>query len=111
MVEYHGPQDEFLTEDDVYEALDFLVAVEPRPAPPTYEDYERQLAPYKVKVDLAMHTLRRYAEQTDPMTLEQMQRDYYSFTNDPRYLTSGEVSAVVTGSLKAAWKGVGPWRN
>jgi hypothetical protein len=45
------------------------------------------------------------------MTLEQMQVDCYRFTNDPRYLVSSDVSAIVRGALSEAWNGVGPWRR
>jgi hypothetical protein len=58
-----------------------------------------------------MAILRGFAEQSRPMTLEQMQADYYGFTNDPRYLVSPSVAAVVQAALNDAWSGVGPWRR
>jgi hypothetical protein len=44
-------------------------------------------------------------------TLEQMQLDYYGFTNDPRYLVSPEVSSIVCGALNEAWHGISQWQR
>ena len=111
MATYAGPDTDELTEDHVREALDFLVAIEPDPPPDTREDYEAQVGPHRQEIAEASATLRRFAEQTRPSTLERMQADYYGFTNDPRYLTTPDVSAVVTSALNEAWHGVGPWQR
>ncbi len=111
MPSYSPPATADLGEGHVREALDFLIAVEPDPAPDTREEYEAATAPYRSQVASAMATLRRFAERTTPMTLQQMQAEYYGFTNDPRYLRTPEMSSVVTGSLNEAWDGVGPWRR
>jgi hypothetical protein len=58
-----------------------------------------------------MATLRRFAEQIEPLTLEQMQHTYHAFTNHDRYLTSADVPAIATGALNDAWNGAGPWRR
>ncbi len=58
-----------------------------------------------------MVTLRKFAEQAQPVSLEQMQKSYYGFTNDPRYLNTAYVSSVVRGSLNEAWEGFGLWRR
>ena len=100
----------FLHEDDVRKALDFLIAVEPTGVE-AQEEYRAAVAPYLSQVDAAMATLRGFAEQTEPLTLEELQRAYYGLTNDPRYLVSPTVSSVVTSVLQQAWNGVGPWRN
>ncbi len=111
MPDYTRPDTEQLTEDHVREALDFLVAIEPIPTSETREDYEAALAPYRSQVTAAIASMRQFAEQTEPLTLERMQRDYHGFVNDPRYRTSPEVSSVVSGALNEAWNGVGPWRR
>ena len=108
---YHRPPEGLLTEKDVREALDFLVAVEPDPPSASREDYEAAIARFRPQVERAMATLRAFALQAQPLTLERMQAAYYGFANDPRYLASAAVSSIVTGSLNEAWNGVGPWRR
>ncbi len=49
---------------------------------------------YCDEIATATRTLRRFAEQAQPQTLEEMQATYYGFTNDPRYLKTAEMSAV-----------------
>ena len=111
IAEYRAPTEDGLTEVDVYAALDFLIAVEPVPPAASRADYEAATGHVRPQIETAMVTLRRFAGQTVPLTLERMQRDYYRFSNDPRYLTSLEVWAIVTGALNEAWNGVGPWRR
>ena len=110
-LDYVAPESSELNEDHVRAALDFLVAVEPKPAPESRDEYEGLTRPHRGQIVAAMTTLRSFAEQAKPVTLEQMQSDYYGFTNDPRYLVSSGVSAIVRGSLNDAWDGVGPWRR
>ena len=111
MPEYIVPNTSELDEDHVRSALDFLIAVEPDPPPESREGYEAATEPYRQQIAAAMATLRAFAEQTQSMILEQMQATYYGFTNDPRYLVSSDVSAIVRGALSEAWNGVGPWRR
>lgn len=114
---YTGPADpNEIDVNDVHEALEFLVAIEPDPNDDdndidTVEDYEAHMAPFSQDVGRAMATPHRFAEQKQPRTLQEMQEDYYSFTNDDRYLNTSAMSAVVTSALRDAWKGVGPWRR
>ncbi len=111
MPEYINPNTAELDEDHVRTALNFLIAIEPVPPPTSREEYEAATGPYRQQIAAAMATIRAFAAGTVPMTLERMQADYYGFTNDPRYLVSEEVSAVVRGVLNDAWTGVGPWRR
>jgi hypothetical protein len=83
--EYIVPDTSELDEDHVRSALDFLIAVEPDPPPESREGYAAATGPYRQQIAAAMATLRAFAEQTQPMTLEQMQVDDYGFTNDPRW--------------------------
>jgi hypothetical protein len=109
---YLGPDEpERLTEEDVRLALDFLVAIEPDPPPATLEDYKAALAPFRQEIARAEWTLRNFAAQGQPTSIERMRADYYGFTNDQRYLRSPKVSSVVTSALSVAWDGVGPWRR
>jgi hypothetical protein len=111
MLTYMNPHTDRLTDADIREALDFLVAVEPKRPPLTREEYQAAIAPYRTQIDAAMANLRRFAEEIEPLTLEQMQEKYYSFTNNRRYLVTSIVSSVVTTSLNQAWDHVGPWRR
>jgi hypothetical protein len=102
--------------EDVHEVLEFLITIEPHPDDDdndidTVEDYEAYMAPFSGDIDRAMATLRRFAEQRQPRTLQDMHEDYYSFTNDDRYLDTSEISAVITSALRDAWEGVGPWEK
>lgn len=108
---YTAPTDDHMHEGHVEAALDFLVAIERDPQPDSIDEYRAAMAPYQEQIAAAMATLRRFAEETTPMSLEQLQRDYYGFTNNPRYLTSPLTSAVVCSALNQAWHGVGPWRK
>jgi hypothetical protein len=114
---YAGPADpNDIDADDVHEALKFLIDIEPDPDDDdndidTVEDYDAYMARFSRDIDRAMATLRRFAEQRQPQTLQKMQEDYYSFTNDDRYLDTSEMSGVVTSALRDAWEGVGSWRK
>ena len=111
MPTYVAPDTPVLVEDHVSSALDYVISVEPDPPPESREEYEAATKPYRVQIKTAMGTLRRFAVRTPPLTLEQMQRDYYGFTNDPHYLRSPQVSSIVRSALDEAWNGVGAWRR
>ncbi len=105
-----------LTEEDVHAALAFVVAIEPDPDDEAFDDlgddaYEAMMRASASKGDEAIRTLRRYALQRQPESLPAMQTAYHGFTNDPRYLESAHISAVVTSSLNQAWNGVGLWQR
>jgi hypothetical protein len=114
---YAGPADPSdIDVEDVHEVLQFLIAIEPDPDDDdidiaTVEDYDAYMVPFSQDIDRAMATLRRFAEQRQPRTLQDMQEDYYRFTNDDRYLNTSEMPGVVTSALRDAWEGVGPWRK
>jgi hypothetical protein len=108
---YHSPAGATVTREDVYEALDFLIAIDPDESEleACGFDHDKALGKYRKEADAAILTLRRYAEAIAPLTLPAMQEEYYSFTNDFHYLLTGNTVAVVTSSLNKAWDGVGPW--
>ena len=111
MPAYVAPDTTELDEDHVRAALNLLIAIEPDPPSETREEYEAAIRPYQKDIAAAVATLRSFVIRTAPMTLEQMQQDYYGFTNDPRYLRSSQVSSIVRGALDEAWNGVGEWRR
>lgn len=101
-----------ITADQVHEALALFVAIEPDPATAgSREEWEAALAPYATRIEEANRLLRRYAEEMQPTSLEEMQDEYYGFANDHRYLDRSLTVAVVTSVLQQAWDGVGPWRK
>jgi hypothetical protein len=111
MPNYVPPEVVPLNEGHVRDALDFLVAIEPSPTPDTREAYEAATEPYRYQAAAAIATIRRFAEQSSPQSLQQMQAQYYAFTNDRRYLTTAEASAVVTDAINRAWHGIDVWRR
>ena len=111
MLEYIAPDTSQLNQDHVRAALDFLIAVEPDPPPGSREEHEAATKPYRQQIAGAMATLRSFAERAQPMDVDEMRADYYGFTNDPCYLVSPDVLAIVRGALDEAWNGVGPWRR
>lgn len=96
-------------DDDVHAALLFLIAIEADAD--NMEAYRAAMAPYEPQITQATATLRAYARQAEPQDLETLRRLYYAFTDDPRYLTSGRVSSIVTSALDQAWHGVGGWQR
>jgi len=109
--EYVDPDEGTTTEAHVLSALDFLVSIEPDPQPQTLAEYKAALAPYEARIARAVPVLRTFAEQMQPATLQEMQAQYYTFTNDKRYLTSPAVTGTAIAYLNEAWNGVGPWRR
>jgi len=101
----------FPDEDDVHDALEFLVSIEPYPPPPAYEQYKAAIAPYETQIDRALGTLCTYASQLQPATLEEMRERFNAIANDPRYLESPYIAATVTAYLNEAFDGLGPWQR
>ena len=109
--EYIDASGGFPDEEDVHAALAYLVSIEPDPQPSTYDEYKTALAPYETQISRASSTLRTFAEQMQPASLDEMQYVYYRFTNDARYLTSTYIAATVTAYLNEAWNGIGSWQR
>jgi len=114
---YAGPADSNAVDgDDVHEALEYLVAIEPDPDDDdldidTSEDYEAYMAQFLHDITRAMATLRAFAAQRQPQDLTAMREIYYEFTNDDRYLETEYIASVVRSALSEAWDGIGPWRR
>jgi hypothetical protein len=112
---YAGPADpSAVGDDDVHEALGFLIAIEPNPDDDdieSSEDYEAHMAQFGPDIVRAMTTLRAFAAQRQRQSLIEMQEAYYGFTNDDRYLETAEIADVVRSALSQAWDGIGPWRK
>jgi hypothetical protein len=112
---YAGPADpDAVGEDDVHEALAFLVAIEPDPDDDdidSSEDYEAYMARFQPDIERAMATLRAFAVQRQPQSLIEMRETYYGFTNEDRYLEAAKIAGVIRSALSEAWDGIGPWRK
>jgi hypothetical protein len=112
---YTGPADRSaIGEDDVHEALGFLIAIEPDPNDDEIDSskaYEAHMARFEPDIVRAIATLRAFAAQGQLQSLIEMQATYYGFTNDDRYLETAEMAGVVRSALSQAWDGVGLWRR
>ena len=97
--------------NDVFAALEFLISIEPMPPPNSRAEWAAALAPYQDSITRAARTLRTFAEQMQPATLEEMQQFFYLFTGAPQYQTCPWMSATVRAYLNEAWSGVGPWQK
>jgi hypothetical protein len=110
---YAGPANPTAVgEDDVHEALEYLIDIEPDSDDDeidTPEDYEAYMAQFQPDITRAMATLRAFAAQRQPQDLTAMRETYYAFTNDDRYLETEEMAGVVRSVLSDAWDGIGRW--
>ena len=97
--------------NDVFIALDFLISIEPALRPNSRREWETALAPYQTDITRAARTLRTFAEQMQPATLEEMQQFFYLFAWAPQYQSNPATAATVSGYLNEAWSGVGPWQK
>ena len=97
--------------NDVFDALDFLISIEPVPTPNSCAEWEAALAPYQNDITRAAKTLRTFAEQLQPTTLDEMQHFFYVFTWAPKYQSNPSIAATVKAYLNESWSGVGPWQK
>jgi hypothetical protein len=98
---YAGPADPAAVgEDDVHEALEYLISIEPA-----------YMAQFQPDITRAMTTLRAFVAQRQPQDLTAMREICYELTNDDRYLETEEIAGVVRSALSEAWDGIGPWRK
>jgi hypothetical protein len=112
---YRGPVDaSSTTEDDVLDALGFLIIIEPELDDETIndiDDYHAHLAPWNDDIDRAMATLRQFAVQRQPQSLPEMEAKFYEILDDERVDLRPKAISVALGSLSKAWHGVGLWRK
>jgi hypothetical protein len=100
-----------VTRTDVHRILAFFIDVEPEPDEVcSSEVYDTLMDSYRERIERSNGVLRAYAEQIEHKTLSNMQKVYYSFTNDPRYLGRAFRISVVAAVLNDTWDGVGEWR-
>src|SRR5271168_4312372 len=98
------------SEADCREALDFLIAIEPR-SPMGHDAYMAAIGQHQRRIALAIHTLRCFARATEPHMQKQLWHAYHRITNEPRYRGDRATAAIVAAALHTAWYGVGPWRH
>ncbi|WP_162195991.1 hypothetical protein, partial [Sphingobium fuliginis] len=73
-------------------------------------EFEAALAPRRSEVEIAMGTLRGFAEQTDPLKLEALQRAYALLVDEPPYLSIGtelgpQIGTQKGPSCEVCWRG------
>jgi len=108
---YIDQSDGFPDTNDVFAVLEFLISIELAPAPNSRAEWETALAPYQSDITRAARTLRTFAEQMQPATLEEMQQFFYLFAWAPQYQSNPATAATVNAYLNEAWSGVGPWQK
>lgn len=59
----------------------------------------------------AKSIIRKYGEQIEPKSLENMQKEFYTLVNSDKYRQSMIHQSVVYTSLNYNWDAIGPWRS
>ena len=74
-----------LNSNDVYNALDFLVFIDSKLVLENHKECKSADCFCKIQSNLALSTIRLFAQQILPIRLAEMRRIYYSFISDNRY--------------------------
>lgn len=91
-------------------AIDFLIAIEPDPEVVIeHREYEEIMKKYETEIMMAEAAIRHYGEQIKDKTLANMQKEFYSITNLPKYQKSYIHQSVAYTVLNSQWHGIGPW--
>ena len=102
-----GPVSKCLLE----EAFDFLISLEPPTAFETEiasELFQENCNGHEDEIMMAYASIRKYGEQIEPKTLENMQKKYDSIVNMPKYRDSLIGISVVLSRLQYDWEGFFP---
>jgi hypothetical protein len=92
-------------------ALDFLISVEPDDDMDYDKNFETTLQRYSVEFAKVGEILKAYGNQISPRTLAEMQNQFYSFSNLPKYRFTATTIGVVRDALCRAWEGINGWSN
>lgn len=103
----------FVTRELVEEAIDFMISLEPidSGAPDADEEYKSNTELYWNEIIKAKQIFKKFAEQITPLTLENMQKIFYSITKSEKYYSSAIYHSVAYSCLESSWNNVGPWRS
>ena len=92
------------------QAIDFMISIEPDPELLISEqEYEAILERYESQIKMVNKAVRQYAYQIQDKTLKNMQEEFYSITNQPKYTQSYIRQSVAYNLLHHQWDGIGPW--
>jgi hypothetical protein len=95
-----------ITRDQVEFALDFFILMETNPS-----DYQVMKVRNAQVISQHNATVKQFGEEITPLTLENMQDVFYSFTNSTKYLRSRVACSVARTVLSSNWHGIGDWRD
>jgi hypothetical protein len=85
-------------------ALDFFIMIEP-----DHFGEAVHTLKFAKEISNAKLIIRRYGERVSPLTLENLQNHFYSFSNDRKYRYSAETISVVRTVISTAWEGLAGW--
>lgn len=108
------PKTTRITRAMMWKVLDMLCLIEPdfeRGTPDSRDAYYARVM--KIAGPAVQHgyaIIRAYGEQMG-LPLELMQRDFYSYTNHPKYLQNNTTITTVRHALSFNWDGIGNWRD
>lgn len=93
----------------VFDALAQLVEIEERAE--ASDDYQAVKQHSAGEVASAISVLGVFAEEMQPASLGEMQREFYAFTEAEQFQGSTVARISVRSYLSAAWHQIGPWRK
>lgn len=99
------------TRHDVEVALDFLIAIEPEDDLNYEPNLEKAMQHYSAELTTADKIIKTYGQQIAPRTLDAMQKEFYSFSNLPKYRYSAATCIVVRDALSRNWRGINNWQE
>jgi hypothetical protein len=93
-----------ITRDQVEYAIDFFILMESTP-----RDYDQLKIHNRAVIAQHNATIKQFGMEISPLTLENMQDVFYSFTNSTKYLRSRVACSVARTVLSSNWHGIGDW--
>lgn len=106
--ETKGP---YVTLHDVEVALDFLISIEPDDDEQYEQNLEKAMQYYSVELATADKIIKTFGTQITPRTVDEMQKHFYSFSNNPKYRYSAATIIVVRDALSRNWRGLNNWED
>jgi hypothetical protein len=108
---YEEPQDvDLILATDAVGALKFLVEIEPDPNDcETLEEYHKIIQSFEPSVSAAKRTLRRFAEDLEASTVEDMRKAYYVMLE--QYQDNSFAAGIAGSYLSEAMHGIAGWEK
>lgn len=95
-----------ITLQQVEYAIDFFILLESVPV-----DYEELRSRNRHLAAQHNSLIRKFAEEMQPASLEDMQRVFYQITTSPKYSVTRVARSIARTVLSSNWNGVGEWRD